>query len=271
MTPHAGARPSSDPGPATPDDEVIGSVAAAVGNVDAWMIVVDFDGTLSEIVDRPDDAGLVDGAADVLERLAARRPVVVLSGRPVDDLLPRLGELPVTVVGGHGAEARLPDGERQALHDTTTTRETLDAVVGALEPGLDEAAGWQLERKPASVAVHYRRVSPDVADRDLPAIRDVLTAHADRPPGWEVLDGKAVTELRPHGIDKGAALHWLADRFPGRRALVIGDDVTDEQAFEVAVERGGAAVLVAAEPRPTAARWRLTAPTAVVALLHALA
>jgi len=85
-----------------------------------------------------------------------------------------------------------------------------------------------------------------------------------------VLSGKAVLELRPVGADKGVALDRISATTPGTLPLVVGDDVTDEDAFEVARTLGGRGVLVATEDRDSAATDRVADPDAVVALLTAL-
>lgn len=245
-------------------------VRDVVGDVADRLVVLDFDGTLARIVDDPDAAALAPGARDAVAALAAMAPVVILSGRHVDDLAPRVEDLPVTLCGGHGTEVRLPDGTRTPLFDGASAAAVLDAVeadVRALLAGAD--AGWHVERKPASLAVHSRRVASPAAL--LEDVRGALAAHEDDAPGWVVSDGKAVTELRPAGVDKGTALRWLEDRHPGRAVLVVGDDVTDEDAFAVALEDpDGVAVLVADAPRETHATLRLDSPARVVELLERL-
>lgn len=243
----------------------------AVGDPTRWTVVLDFDGTLSPIVDDPDAAALADGAHDAITALAGRTDVVVLSGRHVDDLAPRVEGLPVLLCGGHGTEVRHPDGTREPLYDASTARAVLDAVERDLRGMLDPELGWHVEPKPASLAVHHRRVAPDVVDEQLPAVRQVLTMVAGLPPGFEVLDGKAVTELRPAGVDKGTAVEWIVAQHDGRPPLVLGDDVTDEDAFRAAADHDGLAVLVSDHPRPSAAAHRLADPGAVVAFLTALA
>lgn len=243
-------------------------VVATVGDPAGWLVVLDFDGTLSPIVDDPDAAALAPGAAEAVAALAARTAVVVLSGRPVDDLLPRVGDLPVTLAGGHGTEVRLPDGRRTPLFDAETAREVLGDAEQQLREVVDEEAGWLVEPKPASIAVHHRRVADPAEVLD--AVRATLLELADAPPGWEVLDGKAVTELRPAGVDKGTALQWLAARHPGLRPLVVGDDVTDEDAFRAAMAAGGHAVLVSRQEADTEAPHRIHDPVRVVTLLRRL-
>ena len=245
-------------------------VADAVGDVEDWLVVLDFDGTLAPIVERPQDAALAPGAQDAVARLCRRADVAVVTGRPVEDVLPRLADLPVTVVGNHGTQARRRDGSTHHLLDTSRIAEVLADVEAAVTELVDPAAGWEVERKPTSVAVHDRRVAARARERLLPSLRTAMEQHVDRQPGWKVLAGHRVTEFAPAGSDKGTALSWLLSGSPHDRALVLGDDVTDEDAFAVAVARDGLAVLVAEAARPTAATMRLSDPAAVVNTLQLL-
>lgn len=90
-------------------------------------------------------------------------------------------------------------------------------------------------------------------------------------PPFTVLSGEAVSELRAANIDGGRAFDLAAERTPGLTPVVLGDDVTDEDAFRASVARGGTAVLVADAPRETAASHRLRDPEVVVGFLVALA
>lgn len=253
------------------DASTVGEVTARVGDVTGWLVVLDFDGTLAPIVERPEAAALAAGARRAIAAVCALTDVAVLTGRPIDDVLPRLAGLPVTVVGNHGTQARSHDGELHHLLDTSRMRDVLDEVEGTVARLVDPADGWEVERKPTSVAVHDRRVADPLRDAVLPEVRKGLERHVDRPPGWKVLAGHRVTEFAPSGADKGTALEWLLARHDRARPLVIGDDVTDEDAFAVAAEHDGLAVLVAEEDRRTAAALRLADPAAVVATLEALA
>jgi trehalose 6-phosphate phosphatase len=246
-------------------------LASELGPAERWLLVLDFDGTLSPIVEHPDAAAPADGAVAAVRRLTERTEVAVVSGRPVAELRHRLGDLAVTFAGGHGAEVVTADGAVTALvEDPGGVRRTLDRVQGGVAALVDEADGWLVERKDASLAVHHRRVAPDLRDRLLPDVVAVLERHLDEGAGFQLLSGKAVLELRPAGVDKGRAVGWIADRTPGKPPLVLGDDVTDEDAFTEADRRDGAGVLVADRPRGTVARWRLRDPQAVVEFLRAL-
>ncbi len=246
------------------------ALAAELGPADNLLIVLDFDGTLAPIVDRPDDARPTSGAIDALRRLVTRTTVAMLSGRSVDDLLARLPELPVILAGGHGAQIRATDGSVLDLIDVTTVTATLDTTQTAVEQVVDDGIGWFVERKPTSLAVHHRLVPESEVDERLPRVRALLEQHNGDEPGFEVVAGKSVLEIRPRSIDKGKALARIADQVPDLTPVMIGEDVTDEDAFRSAIARGGHAIVVSTDDRETTAHARLADPDAVVALLDLL-
>ena len=261
--------PTNDQGAVRPlrDPEQLGQ---ELRPAQRWIVVLDFDGTLAPIVDHPDLAQPAPGALEVLDTLAQRTPIAVVSGRPIADVRRRLADLRAAYAGGHGAELILADGQPAPLVDPETVAPTLDRVEADVRALVDDASGWLVERKQSSLAVHHRLADEDSVLELGPRVRAVLEHLAGQPPGFDVLAGKAVLELRPVGADKGAALQRIAGAVPDLAPLVIGDDVTDEDAFEVARSRGGRAVLVAAEDRDTAATDRVADPDAVVRLLAAL-
>lgn len=237
----------------------------------ARLVVLDFDGVLSHIVDHPELAAAADGALDALRSLMATTTVAVVSGRPVAELRRRLDDLAVTYAGAHGAELVYADGALDHLADPEDVASVLDTVEQELRDQVDDEPGWLVERKATSLAVHHRLATDDSITERLPRIVATMEHHAQQPPGFNVLAGKAVSELRPTGVDKGLALERIAARTPERKPLVLGDDVTDEDAFRVALDLGGDAILVADEPRATQARNRLQDPDAVVGFLTELA
>lgn len=245
-------------------------LAAALKPVERWLVVLDYDGTLAPIVDHPDLAHPAPGAVGVVTALAERTTVAVVSGRPIADVRRRLGNLTLSYAGGHGTELVLSDGVESPLIDPDHVVDTLDAVQAELEALVDAEPGWFLERKQASLAVHHRLADDDSVASLLPRVEALLERRRDEPPGFEVLSGKAVAELRPTGADKGAALHRIHAATRTLLPLVVGDDVTDEDAFAAAHELGGQGILVSEDPRPSLADRRLKDPDAVVRFLDAL-
>ena len=241
-------------------------------SVDDVICFLDFDGTLAPIVDRPGEARALEGVTELVEALAEVIPVAVISGRGLDDVSERLGARGITYAGSHGLELQSADGERELLVDDSVLK-VIDEVEMALKRRFGATEGVELERKKASIAVHYRR-APEGSDEVIQVVQKLAREFSNGP--WElgVHEGKMVREIQPQvDRDKGTALTaiWEAiDADRERRPIYIGDDRTDEDAFEVVGDRG-VAILVAWEERPSHAPWRLDDPEAVRRWLGELA
>jgi alpha,alpha-trehalase len=234
-------------------------------------LFLDYDGTLTPIVERPEDAALPEATARVLRRLARRWPVAVISGRGLDDVRRLVGIDELYYAGSHGYRIAGPAGSRIAHQAGDRYLPAVERAEAALRGALDGIEGAQVERKEVAVAVHLRRVAPGRRPEVEAAARVVAADHE----GTLALSrGKLVLELRPD-LDwhKGRAVHWLlgALELEGPRTLpiYIGDDTTDEDAF-TALEGRGIGILVRDDPRPTAASHALEDPDEVRRFLEAL-
>jgi len=203
------------------------------------LVCTDFDGTLSTIVMDPWAAAILPLGRVALRRLA-RMPgvtVVVLSGRTAWDVAARVRVGNVTYLGNHGMErGHLARGGRPERLNV--------AVIGASEAETalaarlaDQVAGrigqpWLIvERKPPTVAFHYRQ-APDVAAAGK-LVRRVVD-ELDAEGVLERFPGRRILELRPPGaIAKGEAFKALLDELKPAGVVMLGDDVSDAQAFAV--------------------------------------
>lgn len=193
------------------------------------LAAFDFDGTLSPIVDDPDAARAQDGAAAALAELARHiGRVAVITGRPATVAveyggLAGIGGL--VVLGQYGRER----WEGGTLHTPETPPGVAEARVKL--PKLIERApaGVAIEDKGHALAVHTRRAAePEVA---LERLRSIIAALAERT-GLVMEPGRFVLELRPPGIDKGAALRGLIAEFGSGAVLYAGDDLGDLAAYD---------------------------------------
>lgn len=226
-------------------------------------VFFDFDGTLSDIVDDPDSARPVAGATEALEKLAARCPVAVLSGRDLADVTKRVGVSGIWYAGSHGFELTAPDGTHHQNDDAAAAIPLLEQAAGQLRDQLGAIAGVVVEHKRFGVAVHYRNAGRDRVGEVLAAVRT-----AGRRDELRVTTGREVIELRPDlDWDKGKTLRWVIDHLhqAGSGSLTpvyLGDDITDEDAFD-AVRADGVPILVRHGDdgdRATAALFALDSP-----------
>ncbi|WP_231639182.1 trehalose-phosphatase [Mycobacterium sp. Marseille-P9652] len=242
------------------------------------VVFLDFDGTLSEIVDQPDAATLVEGAADGLAALAARCPVAVISGRDLGDVRDRVKVEGLWYAGSHGFELAAPDGTHHENAAAAGVAETLARAAGRLADELGAMSGIVVEHKRFAVAVHYRNADPGEVDKVVATVRRL-----GRSEGLRVTTGRKIVELRPDiDWDKGKALNWLLDRIHGTAEppnsaaalpIYIGDDITDEDAFG-AIHFGGVGIIVRHREdgdRYSAAPLSLENPSAVCTFITRLA
>jgi trehalose-phosphatase len=203
-------------------------LAATTGHL---LVASDFDGTLAEIVSRPELAVAHPDAITALAELAALRvtDAAVISGRSRSDLVELTGNPPgVVLVGGHGSEWGAEWGG--GLELTGEQRTALDAAEALVEEVAAGHPGSLVEPKRAAVVLHTRGIDdPAAAERAASAVRDAAVDI----PGVAVLDGKRVVELTVTPETKGTALAGLRQRMGATAVVFIGDDMTDETAFEV--------------------------------------
>jgi trehalose 6-phosphate phosphatase len=243
-------------------------VQEIAGSGDRLAVFLDYDGTLTSIVNHPEAAWLSESMRETLRSLVARVPVAILSGRDLDDVRGRVHVDGIVYAGSHGFDIMGAGGLRRELGGEYLP--VLDAAEAELREALDEIPGAQLERKHFSVAAHYRNVNEDDAFRVAQAVDEVAARHRE----LRRINGKKVYELLPD-IDwnKGKAVLWLLETLELERGsalpIFIGDDRTDEDAFS-ALEKRGVGVLVSERPQVTAASYWLNNPEEVERFLRAL-
>jgi trehalose-phosphatase len=235
---------------------------------DQLAVFLDYDGTLTPIVSRPDQAVLIDSTRAILRTLAAKIPVAILSGRELEDVCRRVDMDGIVYAGSHGFDIAGPHG----LHRREATKflPALDFAEKELREKLRGIAGALIERKRFSIAAHYRNVNGRAFPKLERSVNEIAARHRE----LRRIDGKKVYELLPNiDWDKGKAVLWLLEKLelerPNAYPIYIGDDRTDEDAFR-ALEQRGVGILVSEEPRPTAASYLLKNPTEVERFLHEL-
>lgn len=238
-------------------------------------LFLDYDGTLTPIVEDPDAATLPEATRRVLQAAARRVPVAVISGRDLEDVRGLVGLEGIWYAGSHGFDLADPGGEReQRAQSALPALEEAEARLRDALEGPDGVPGVAVERKRFAVAVHYRGVPQE----RVPEIRRRTRRVADALDGLRVTGGKKVFEIRPD-VDwgKGRTVRWLwrvLDLDPTtHHPIYIGDDLTDEDAFRaLAGDPEGTGIVVRGgdDRRETRARYALEDPAEVRAFLEGL-
>jgi alpha,alpha-trehalase len=234
-------------------------------------VFCDYDGALTPIVDRPEDASIPPATLAALEALADLTVVGIVSGRDLSDVMGMVPTERVWFAGSHGFDVWRPDGRREAFPEGTACLPALDVAEQQLAERLADIEGAWADRKRFAIAVHYRATPEDQVGQ-LEAIVTDIAAGTD---GLRMTGGKMIFEIRPD-IDwnKGKAVGWLIDAAgldPATTlAIFIGDDVTDEDGFAEVRDRG-VGVVVGTEDRYTAAHLRIDDPEATRRLLEDVA
>jgi len=226
-------------------------ISAAIARAPRLALLVDLDGTLIPFAATAAEATLDDEAATLLrEVVSSGVHLVIVSGRPhplVDVLRPAVPG--AWWIAEHGAWWCDADGWTCRAEPSPA----LDALAEQLGAIIATVPGARLERKTASVCVHWRVVatSEAVALRESvdAAIDDLLDDHPDH----QRLAGVEMVEVRPRRHHKGNAVVWVRERLGPLRIIAIGDDVTDEDMF-FALDSDDLAIAVGAANRATCAQ-----------------
>ncbi|RMG68706.1 MAG: trehalose-phosphatase, partial [Nitrospirae bacterium] len=197
---------------------------------------LDYDGTLTPIVESPDLAVLDDEMRDILESLKNLVPVAIISGRSLEDLRQRVGIDGLLYAGNHGAE--ISDGERVIVsRETELEKQKMTEVVEKLKDALSDIEGLIIEDKGITTSIHFRKVKV----KDLKVLtrrfHQIMREYNDI---FRITTGKKVFEIRPLSAwNKGEAVEWILQNYGHDRVpIYIGDDVTDEDAFRALEGKG---------------------------------
>src|SRR5438105_1020909 len=219
-------------------------------------VFLDYDGTLTPIRDRPEDAVISDSMRKAVRRLAERVSVVVVSGRGRKVVQELMGFGNLMGDGSHGFDIWSPVGGSIEREEGASFEGLLREVEAKLRAELADIPGALVEPKKSSVAAHFRLVPEEQRPRVKEIVDAILSKH---PEELKVTPGKMVFEIQPKlDWDKGKAMLYLLEALDLDRDDVVpvylGDDITDEDAFRALAGRGIGIFVGSADDPETAGR-----------------
>ncbi|WP_088343662.1 MULTISPECIES: trehalose-phosphatase [Rhodomicrobium] len=224
----------------------------------------DFDGTLADIVERPEAVEVTQETRETLARLRGvmHGAVAIITGRDIGSVDHFLAPLNLPVAGVHGLSRRDATGH---THRPDFNGAALSAIEAALRPLVEREKGLLLELKQGAVALHYRQ-RPELEAVCREAMASAAAGCAD----ITLKPGKMVIEAVGHRSGKGAAIDSFLQEEPfrGRVPVFVGDDLTDEDGFVLVNGRGGISIKVG--HGDTSALYRVEGREALLAWLETI-
>jgi len=272
---------------------------SALGSFDGMMkagkrktivVFLDYDGTLSPIVDDPDRAFMSVEMRAAVREVAKHFPTAIVSGRSREKVKDFVKLHNVYYAGSHGMDIMAParplikynDGKRQTVAFDKKESEVLfqpakkflpaiQEIFKILEEKTKKIQGAMVEDNSFCISVHFRQVR----EEDYGMLEEKVKSVVENYPEFHITEGKMVLEVRPSiEWNKGHALEYLLDTLGFSNSgdhvlpLYIGDDRTDEDAFKVIQSRGqGYPIIVSSIPKDTRASYSLRDPSEVLAFL----
>lgn len=240
------------------------------------LLLSDYDGTLSPIVERPEMAELPQKTRSLLQKLVRRHnfTVGIISGRALNDLKSRVGLGGITYAGNHGLEIEGP-GFTFISPLAEEVKPLLRLLHLVLSRALKAIRGAFVENKGLTLSVHYRQVE-DSQSKEVKGTFESVVALSRAVGKIRTTKGKKVYEIMPAvDWDKGRAIELLLERH-GRGVkrepllVFLGDDLTDEDGFRAIGKHNGISIFVGDEGSKSQANYFLRSPAEVEKFLELL-
>ncbi|KAH7524421.1 probable trehalose-phosphate phosphatase D [Ziziphus jujuba] len=245
------------------------------------VMFLDYDGTLSPIVEDPDRAFMSNKMRNAVRDIARYFPTAIVSGRCRDKVYSFVKLAELYYAGSHGMDIKGPSkchkykNENKAVFYQPASEflPMIDEVYKILSEKTKSIPGARVENNKFCCSVHFRCVD----EKSWDALADLVSVVLNEYPKLRYTQGRKVLEIRPTiKWDKGKALEFLLESLGYANSnevlpVYIGDDRTDEDAFKVLKDRGqGFGILVSKVPKETSATYTLKEPSEVKDFLRRL-
>jgi len=249
---------------------------------DRILLLLDYDGTITPLVERPELAILFEETRELLKNISglSKYTLCIVSGRPLEDVKKLVGIENVYYVGNHGFEAEGPD-VNYINPDVIKIKPIIDELCQKFTDELKHIDGILVENKNITLAVHYRMVS----ENDVPEVKNIFTRIVRQfleVGNIKIAENKKTLEVLPNvEWDKGKMILQILDilgydaitipkidwsnirrtpdiltstKLKNVLPVYIGDDTTDEDAFK-ALGDNGTTILVSEQIKKSYAQY----------------
>lgn len=232
------------------------------------IFFLDYDGTLIPFKKKPKLALPTKKLLNILKTLTkcAKSRVIIITGRGIDDIKRMLNIPELSFAGLHGLEIEFPHGKKFTWKKAKETKPLIDRIREKAYKEFKNELGVYIEDKKFTVAFHYRLLARERVDTAKKRFIDIVR-EVDKKKELEVMRGAEVLEARPKGWHKGKATEVILKKFGKGLNFYIGDDKTDEDAFDYLKNLGITVLVLNNSIKPTKARFYLKNPEEVLSFL----
>jgi trehalose 6-phosphate phosphatase len=246
----------------------------AIQEAESLRLFLDYDGTLADFAETPDEIHPDQELIDLLKRLIARPglQLAIISGRRLDHIRKLIPLQGILLAGTYGIEMQDQAGRRIDQISFESIRPYLDKLLPQWLELIQPYQEMYLEDKGWSLALHAKFLSADTASEVLEQARKIIQDGDFPAQLFRLLGGHKFLEIAPRSANKGFTVRNLliSEPLQGALPIYIGDDDKDEEAFEAIIENSGVAIKVGSQPGNTLAQAFLESPQAVREFLASL-
>ena len=231
------------------------------------LILLDYDGTLVNFRANPNSARPTKAVYSTIEKLCKeqKNKVVIISGRDKETLGKWFGSYKIDLIAEHGAWHKSVEGEWVQFNHLNVEWKT--SLTPLIQQFVDRTPGSFMEEKNYSLAWHYRKTDPGLAEIRKHELIEQLS-HFITGKSLQVMEGNKVLEVKNDEVNKGKATLRLIENNTYDFILAIGDDHTDEDTFKALPDNATTLKVGFSE---TAAKYNINAVENVIALLQKMA
>jgi trehalose 6-phosphate phosphatase len=249
-------------------------IAKRILNSDYIFLFLDYDGTLVPFKDNPTEVVTPEKIKKIIGQLIKNPKilVIIVTGRSLCNIQKLLNLRGLSFIALHGLHIKRLNGSQFNWNPADQTRLLIKEIKEDMEKELHGKEGAFLEDKELTLVLHYRLLPSNRIQIIREKFKKIVSAH-DKNRVLEIINGAKIIEVRPKGWNKGTAIEMFLTKYMNKKnilSIYIGDDVTDEDAFQFIGKKGISIYVTNQSKRKTAAQYYVKNPDEVFLFLQSL-